>query len=610
MVMMQGTLWKWTNYLSGWQPRWFVLDYGVLAYYRSQEEVHLGSRGSVKLSCCEICVHPTDPVRLDLKIPPENHMYLRAATSAERQQWLVALGTAKACRVDTSYQEQRQQMNSVEFLKEKMAELNTCRNIIVHQVHQLKSLCPSDQQLPSQEMNEAATMLSATCDSFLSNLSDMMEVVEDSLSTTSGSPVSTPIRIKAPPIFKKHSYHTEIGAPSPSSPSTISDSFTDSDRGVVETDWGGKARRRKERWTIERETHHSFSPIHIGRSETQGGDNSAKLTVLIGIFSILELLSPRNGSHHHQKSPTALQPPTTLALKPVSPNLPAKQNPAATFDEGHNGTAKYPKGETRERGPVASSVTSPSSATATTTSSSTNDNNKLYKLSQNSLESHSPEEVQKPEPKSFFSATPVRFEDVAVVVDGRIPTKTFLDACSAIVPVFDILGSTAFAPVKIDIQGNIKKIRTKFETDEKAFTYLQNMVFQELKSNTCTARNSTTDALLWLKRALEFIHVFLAEICRGEQDLSVAATNAYGRSLRKYHGWVVRGVFSLAVKAVPYRKDFMEALRKSGVNSDGSPTPEQEIVDEMRSCASALGKLVNILCQFYKRHKLDSESVV
>ncbi|XP_065051536.1 pleckstrin homology domain-containing family A member 8-like [Rhopilema esculentum] len=553
MVMMQGTLWKWTNYLSGWQPRWFVLDYGVLAYYRSQEEVHLGSRGSVKLSCCEICVHPTDPVRLDLKIPPENHMYLRAATSAERQQWLVALGTAKACRVDTSYQEQRQQMNSVEFLKEKMAELNTCRNIIVHQVHQLKSLCPSDQQLPSQEMNEAATMLSATCDSFLSNLSDMMEVVEDSLSTTSGSPVSTPIRIKAPPIFKKHSYHTEIGAPSPSSPSTISDSFTDSDR---------------------------------------------------------ELLSPRNGSHHHQKSPTALQPPTTLALKPVSPNLPAKQNPAATFDEGHNGTAKYPKGETRERGPVASSVTSPSSATATTTSSSTNDNNKLYKLSQNSLESHSPEEVQKPEPKSFFSATPVRFEDVAVVVDGRIPTKTFLDACSAIVPVFDILGSTAFAPVKIDIQGNIKKIRTKFETDEKAFTYLQNMVFQELKSNTCTARNSTTDALLWLKRALEFIHVFLAEICRGEQDLSVAATNAYGRSLRKYHGWVVRGVFSLAVKAVPYRKDFMEALRKSGVNSDGSPTPEQEIVDEMRSCASALGKLVNILCQFYKRHKLDSESVV
>ena len=31
-------------------------------------------------------------------------------------------------------------------------------------------------------MNEAATLLSATCDTFLSNLSDMMEIVEDSLS--------------------------------------------------------------------------------------------------------------------------------------------------------------------------------------------------------------------------------------------------------------------------------------------------------------------------------------------------------------------------------------------------------------------------------------------
>ena len=40
--------------ISGWQPRWFVLEVGVLAYYKSQEEVGLGSRGSVKMACCEI----------------------------------------------------------------------------------------------------------------------------------------------------------------------------------------------------------------------------------------------------------------------------------------------------------------------------------------------------------------------------------------------------------------------------------------------------------------------------------------------------------------------------------------------------------------------------
>lgn len=36
-------------------------------------------------------------------------MYLKAATAAERQKWLVALGTAKACLVDSNYEEQQQQ---------------------------------------------------------------------------------------------------------------------------------------------------------------------------------------------------------------------------------------------------------------------------------------------------------------------------------------------------------------------------------------------------------------------------------------------------------------------------------------------------------------------
>jgi len=546
MVMMQGILWKWTNYLSGWQPRWFVLDYGVLAYYRSQEEVHLGSRGSIKLSCCEILVHPTDPVRLDLKIPPESHMYLRAASSAERQQWLVALGTSKACRVDTSYEEQQQQMNSMTFLKDKMSELNTCRNIIVQQVHQLKSVCANDQHDKSKEMSEASTLLSATCDTFLSNLSDMMEVFEDSLSTASGSPVSTPIRIKNPPHFKKH--HNGIGTPSPTSPSSIfSDSIADFDRAALSP---------------------SDKPI----------DNQ-----------------------HNSKTPTLLIPPNSLEVT-KNQNIAPKKNDAK--DEASAVRNGKPQAHVET---IASPDSTPTTAT-TSTSTSMNESTPLYALSQQSLDSHSPEELEKPQPRTFFSLAPARFEDVEISVDGRIPTKPFLEACSSILPVFDILGSTAFAPVRIDIQGNIKKIRSKYETDDHAFVHLQNMVFQELKSNTCSARNSTTDALLWLKRALEFIHVFLAEICRGEQDLAVAATNAYGRSLRKYHGWVVRGVFSLAVKAVPYRKDFIAQL--GTVENSGEPASETEIINEMKSCVMALGKLVNILCQFYKRHRLDNESVV
>ena len=42
------------NFTSGWQPRWFVLNNGVLAYYKSQEDVVNGCKGSVKMSVCDV----------------------------------------------------------------------------------------------------------------------------------------------------------------------------------------------------------------------------------------------------------------------------------------------------------------------------------------------------------------------------------------------------------------------------------------------------------------------------------------------------------------------------------------------------------------------------
>ena len=54
----------------------------------------------------------------------------------------------------------------------------------------------------------------------------------------------------------------------------------------------------------------------------------------------------------------------------------------------------------------------------------------------------------------------------------------------------------------------LQKLQTKYTSDEQAFIYLQNMVFQEMKSNTCTAKNSSTDALLWLKRYTTLLMLF------------------------------------------------------------------------------------------------------
>ena len=45
----RGWLFKWTNYIKGYQRRWFVLANGYLSYYRSQQEMSHTCRGTQML---------------------------------------------------------------------------------------------------------------------------------------------------------------------------------------------------------------------------------------------------------------------------------------------------------------------------------------------------------------------------------------------------------------------------------------------------------------------------------------------------------------------------------------------------------------------------------
>ena len=75
--------------LIGWQSRWFILEDGVLSYFKSYDEVSLGSKGSISLNVCEIIVHSNDHTRLDLNVSNEQYLYLKANSEKERQQWLI-----------------------------------------------------------------------------------------------------------------------------------------------------------------------------------------------------------------------------------------------------------------------------------------------------------------------------------------------------------------------------------------------------------------------------------------------------------------------------------------------------------------------------------------
>ncbi|KAK4689354.1 oxysterol-binding protein 1, partial [Tremellales sp. Uapishka_1] len=46
---LRGFLSKWVNYRSGWRTRWFVLENGVLSYYRNRDDESVACRGSIAM---------------------------------------------------------------------------------------------------------------------------------------------------------------------------------------------------------------------------------------------------------------------------------------------------------------------------------------------------------------------------------------------------------------------------------------------------------------------------------------------------------------------------------------------------------------------------------
>ncbi|XP_035235163.1 oxysterol-binding protein 2-like [Anguilla anguilla] len=103
----KGWLFKWTNYLKGYQRRWFVLSNGLLSYYsvglkaagrpvrehRTQAEMAHTCRGTINLATAHIDTE--DACNIVLSSGGRTY-HLKAGSEVERQRWITALELAKA----------------------------------------------------------------------------------------------------------------------------------------------------------------------------------------------------------------------------------------------------------------------------------------------------------------------------------------------------------------------------------------------------------------------------------------------------------------------------------------------------------------------------------
>ncbi|XP_053303578.1 ceramide transfer protein isoform X3 [Pleuronectes platessa] len=96
-----GVLSKWTNYIHGWQDRWVVLKSNTLSYYKSQDETEYGCRGSLCLSKAVITPHEFDECRLDISVN-DSVWYLRAQDPEHRYQWIDSIELHRSITERTS----------------------------------------------------------------------------------------------------------------------------------------------------------------------------------------------------------------------------------------------------------------------------------------------------------------------------------------------------------------------------------------------------------------------------------------------------------------------------------------------------------------------------
>lgn len=185
---------------------------------------------------------------------------------------------------------------------------------------------------------------------------------------------------------------------------------------------------------------------------------------------------------------------------------------------------------------------------------------------------------------TFFDGKKL-FKDVPVS-GTEIDTAAFLEASEALVQLFDLLGSSAFAVVKSDMTGNIAKVRAKLLEDPAAAGTLQGLV----RAEAGTKNKKATQGLLWLCRGLQFTAQAMREtVDNPAKELTVTFTDAYGKTLLKYHGMLVKPVFKLAMKACPYRKDFFAKLGDDQATVDA----------ELEAWLSALEELMANIMGFF-----------
>ncbi|PSN47433.1 Oxysterol-binding protein 1 [Blattella germanica] len=194
---MKGWLFKWTNYLKGYQRRWFVLSNGLLSYYRNQAEMAHTCRGTISLHGA--LIHTEDSCTFVISNGGTQTFHIKAANEVERQRWVTALELAKAKAIrameseeeeeeydETMASQKNEVQNVIKSLAARLEDLQTCSDLIAkhgaalqRSLSELESL-DTAQDVPTKlkSVNERATLFRITSNAMINTCSEYLDLAQ------------------------------------------------------------------------------------------------------------------------------------------------------------------------------------------------------------------------------------------------------------------------------------------------------------------------------------------------------------------------------------------------------------------------------------------------
>ncbi len=87
-ISYSGHLKKWTNYKSGYKSRWFVLEHGVLSYYKNPDDKESACRGSINMRVAKVHYVNGDKTKFEILGPGFAGFHLKASHPTEAKNWV------------------------------------------------------------------------------------------------------------------------------------------------------------------------------------------------------------------------------------------------------------------------------------------------------------------------------------------------------------------------------------------------------------------------------------------------------------------------------------------------------------------------------------------